>query len=158
MANLIYGKLQGAQKILDVYDDHLTLTQVKNFRSLLTNNWFQGEKEISFYDISSVQFKAGNSLILGYIQFEVPGVRSADNFNSENSWTFDSSLNDVAKQVCDYVRNRIRELKKPVTQQYVAQHQQLSPADQLLKMKQLLDAGIINQDEFNQKKKELLGL
>ena len=35
---------------------------------------------------------------------------------------------------------------------------QASAADELLKMKQLLDAGIISQEEFDAKKKQLLGL
>ena len=34
----------------------------------------------------------------------------------------------------------------------------ISPADELLKWKQLLDMGAITQDEFNAKKKQLLGL
>jgi len=34
----------------------------------------------------------------------------------------------------------------------------LSTADELLKFKQMLDAGIITQDEFDTKKKQLLGL
>ena len=33
-----------------------------------------------------------------------------------------------------------------------------SPADEILKMKQLLDMGVITEDEFDAKKKELLGL
>lgn len=36
--------------------------------------------------------------------------------------------------------------------------QSYSPADELLKYKELLDAGAINQEEYNLKKKELLGL
>ena len=36
--------------------------------------------------------------------------------------------------------------------------QQASSADELMKFKQMLDAGIITQDEFDQKKKQLLGL
>lgn len=37
-------------------------------------------------------------------------------------------------------------------------NQQVSSADELLKFKQLLDAGVISQEEFDAKKKELLGL
>lgn len=33
-----------------------------------------------------------------------------------------------------------------------------SPADEILKLKQLLDAGLLTQDEFDTKKKQLLGL
>ena len=34
----------------------------------------------------------------------------------------------------------------------------VSPADELMKYKQLLDAGIITQSEFDAKKRQLLGL
>ena len=39
-----------------------------------------------------------------------------------------------------------------------AQHGAGSSADELLKFKQLLDAGAITQDEYDAKKKEILGL
>ncbi|HHB0768065.1 SHOCT domain-containing protein [Enterococcus faecium] len=40
----------------------------------------------------------------------------------------------------------------------MAENQVFSPADELRKYKELLDDGIINQEEFNIKKKELLDL
>ena len=52
--------------------------------------------------------------------------------------------------------NKAREeLTKPQPQ--VINHQ-VSSADEILKFKTLLDQGIINQEEFDKKKKELLGL
>lgn len=155
MSNLIYANLKGAQKILTVYDDHITLTQIKNFRTVLTHDWFKGEKEILYCDMTSVQYKPASSFILGYIQFEVPGVHTGSNFGSENSWTFESDMSKSAEVVCEYVRQRIREIKTMAAGGAVAT---LSPADELLKMKELLDAGIITQEEFNAKKKQLLGL
>lgn len=157
MAELIYGELKGAQKMLNVYDDHITLSQIKNIRTILTSDWFQGEKEILYCDISSVQYRPSSKLILGYLQFEVPGVRTGSNFGSENSWTFDSAMNEIAKEVCEYVKNRIREIKQPSAATVQAQNS-VSPAEELLKLKELLDLGIITQDEFDSKKKQLLGL
>lgn len=156
MSELIYGELKGAQKVLNVYDDHITLTQIKNIRTILTSDWFQGEKEILYYDMTSVQFRPSSKLILGYIQFEVPGVRSGSNFGSENSWTFDSTMNEIAKEVCDYVKTRIREAKQPTA--VAAAQPKSSPAEELLKLKELLDLGVITQEEFDAKKKQLLGL
>lgn len=154
MAKLIFGDLKGAQKVLNVFDDHLTLKQMKNIRAFLSNSWLQGEKEIYFSDITSVQYKPSSSLLLGYIQFEVPGL-SGSNFGSENSWTFDSEMEEEANKVYQYVRNRVREIKNPSAS--VAQ-QQLSPADEIRRYKELLDAEIITKEEFEAKKKQLLGL
>lgn len=151
----VYGNLQGAQRILDVYEDKIVLTQMKNFRALLTQDLFKGEKEIAFAMMSSIQYKPASKMILGYIQFEVPGVATGNNFGSENSWTFDESLNGIAKEVADYCKKQVVEAHKPKVAQVV---QQTSAADELLKYKQLLDAGVITQEEFDAKKKELLGL
>ena len=48
----------------------------------------------------------------------------------------------------------VKETKKEATTVI----QQASGADELLKYKQLLDAGIISQEEFEAKKKQILGL
>ena len=151
----IYGNLVGAQRVLDVYEDRVVLTQVKNLRSLITHDFFNGVKELPFAMISSIQFKPASKLILGFIQFEVPGVRTGSNFGSENSWTFDESLNQVAQTVAEYCRKQVINYHKPQQSQVV---NQVSAADELKKFKELLDLGVITQEEFDAKKKELLGI
>ena len=151
----VYGNLKGAQRILDVYEDKIVLTQVQNLRSVLTQDYFNGTKEIPFAMISSVQYKPASNLILGYIQFEVAGTRTGNNFGSENSWTFDQSLNHLASEVAEYCKKQVIAAHKPQAAQVV---QQSSAADEILKLKQLLDMGVITQEEFDAKKKQLLGL
>ena len=63
---------------------------------------------------------------------------------------------DVATLVNKVVQD-ILERKKNENSTTIIQNQ-VSAADELLKMKQLLDAGIITQEEFDAKKKQLLGL
>ena len=61
-----------------------------------------------------------------------------------------------AQEVCDSLTSRIQnQIKKNSIQ---AQNNIPSVADELLKFKQLLDAGVITQEEFDKKKKELLNL
>lgn len=151
----VYGNLQGAQRILDVYEDRVKLTQIQNFRAFLTQDLYKGEKEIPFAMMTSIQYKPASTMILGYLQFEVPGVASGNNFGSENSWTFDESMNTIAQQVCDYCKKRVIDVHTPHSTQVV---QQTSAADEILKLKQLLDSGIITQEEFDAKKKQLLDL
>ena len=151
----VYGNLVGAQRVLDVYEDRVVLTQVKNLRSLITHDFFNGVKELPFAMISSIQFKPASKLILGFIQFEVPGVRTGSNFGSENSWTFDESLNQVAQTVAEYCKKQVINYHKPQQAQVV---NQVSAADELKKFKELLDMGVITQEEFDAKKKELLGI
>ena len=150
----IFKDVKGAQKMLSVYDDHISLTQIKNFRTILTSDWFKGTKEIYYTDMSSVQYREATGWVLGYIQFEAIGVASGNNFGSENSWTFEKDKAAIAKEILDYVQKRIAEAKQSKNTVVAA----VSPADELMKFKQLLDAGIITQQEFDEKKKQLLGL
>ncbi len=148
----IGNEIKGSQRILIVYEDKVVLKQVKNFSSVITHNFFKGDKTISYSQMTGVQFKKASNFILGYIQFETSSTRGGDNFNSENSWTFDTPYNDVATKIVDYVNERI---SQQTSGQII---QQVSSADELLKYKQLLDSGIITQEEFDKKKKDLLGL
>lgn len=76
-------------------------------------------------------------------------------FFNENSFTFEGSvLNGQMQEIADYIRAKIEECKKQKSGQTVA----VSAADELKKFKELLDSGVITQEEFDAKKKQLLGL
>jgi hypothetical protein len=60
----------------------------------------------------------------------------------------------IAAEIDKLIRELVKETKKEATTVI----QQASGADELLKYKQLLDAGIISQEEFEAKKKQILGL
>ncbi len=155
---LIFGGLDGAQRILDVYEDRVVLTQKKNFRAFLTHDLFKGAKEIYYTDMSSIQFKKASSLILGYIQFEVAGL-AGNNFGSENSWTYETYRQKEADKAVAYIKARLSEMKKQKAGGGNTQViNQLSAADEIRKYKELFDEGIITEEEYNAKKKELLGL
>ncbi len=155
MEGKVYANLEGAQKVLDVYEDRVELTQIKNARAFLTRNLLKGNKSIAFSSMTSVQFKEGTKFLLGYIQFETASSFGGDNYGSENSWTFEMSKNDIAKEVCEYCRKKIKEVQTKANVVY-AQPQQVSGADEIIKYKKLLDDGIITQEEFDKKKKEIL--
>ena len=151
----LYYELKGAQKILRLYDDRVTLEIIKNARAVFTQTWFSGTKEIYYADMLGIQYKESTNMILGYLQFETASNRGGDNFGSENSWTYDFRTipNEKAKEVEHFVRNKMKEAKKP---QIVQQVSEFSVADELLKWKNLLDSGVITQEEFDAKKSELL--
>ena len=155
--NPIYELNGGVAKILKVYEDHCVLAAQKTFMSFMTNNLLNGNKEFYYSDLTSVQYKEASKLFNGYIQFEYPGSHSSgDDFNSENSFAFMRSKvdNETVATVVDFIKKKIREAKNPTATVVVA----ASSADELKKFKELLDAGIITQEEFDAKKKELLGI
>ena len=145
--------VNGEVKILKVYDNYLTMETKVNARAILTNNLFGGVKKIFYKNILSVQFKESSNFILGYLQFETANSSTKDNFNSENSVTFDHRKvpNEYAKQVADFIEDKIA---NGTTPNVVAQA--TSAADELLKFKNLLDLGVISQEDFDKKKNELL--
>ena len=56
------------------------------------------------------------------------------------------------------IKNFVEKAKEKATDTATTIIQQVSAADELKKYKDLLDAGIITQEEFDAKKKQLLGL
>ncbi len=163
MTGAMYEINGGVGKVLEVYDDHIALVAQKTARALLTGNIMGGTKEFYYSDMTSVQFKPSNMLINGYIQIEYPGSQSGahafgDNFTSENSFVFMKAKvsNEKMQEIVDYIKGRIRDTKSAKNSTTVVKEN--SPADEILKYKGLLDAGVISQEEFETKKKELLGL
>ena len=117
----------------------------------------RGEKTLFYDDFTSVEFKAKGLLSNGYIQFNVPGHRQNTNNPAfdEYSFAFDKK---IEKQIrCFY--ERILAFKKSYrSSNDTTIVNQVSAADEILKLKQLLDSGVLTQDEFDAKKKQLLGL
>ena len=146
---------------LVVYDDKIVITVKACLASFLTGNVSDGEKTIYFVDCIGVQYKKCGFQV-GYLQFETAaGIMNNknNNFFNENSFTWDTTKqsNETMEEVANYCKRRIDEIKanKKSSATTIVQ---TSPADELKKFKELLDMGIITQDEFDSKKKELLGL
>ena len=158
MEEKIVMQISTALAELKVYEDHCVLTAKKNAISLLiTNKFFAGDKKFYYSDLTSVQFRDPGLITDGYMEFEYPGSRSGNSsgaYTSENAIAFTKKDLEKMKEIYNYVDGKIREYKNKGNETV----QQLSPADELKKFKELLDAGIITQDEFDAKKKELLGL
>ena len=144
---------------LKVYEDRCIINVKASLGSFITGNVTDGEKTIYYSDCVGVQFKEAGTLI-GYLQFETASNtmnQNSDNFFNENTFTFDLSKisNEKMKDIRDYVQGQIRNFKSGNRN---VQVQALSAADELKKYKDLLDSGIITQEEFDAKKKQLLGL
>ncbi len=159
-------RVQGAVgKSLTVYNNKCIITTKTTVRSVIAGNFTDGEKTIYYADLTGVQFRKCSALLLGYLQFEnASGQRNrggndwAANHNSENSFTFEASINELMQEIADFIKGKVEEYKEGNHTPQATVAQQSSSADEVLKLKQLLDMGIITQEEFDQKKKELLHL
>lgn len=146
---------------LVVYEDYIVLDYVPA-GSVIANalkGGGNGGKRIDISDITSIQFKEPSGVSVGFIQFTFPGSGEnkngvVDALNDENSILISQQNLAMAKEVVDYIEKKRRELRSPQTTVI----QQTSAADELKKFKELLDMGVITQEEFDAKKKQLLGL
>lgn len=151
----------GAKDILYLYEDHVVISHRGALNALSMG--VKGDKTIYYTDITSVQYKKP-ALTAGYLQFSLPGgkedrggVFSA--VSDENTITLkagDGRITAKAEQVLEMLNQKIREAKSGTHAATVVQ--QTSAADEIKKFKELLDMGVITQEEFDAKKKQLLGL
>ena len=158
-----YCIINNSGKILDVYENKVVFTSTQSTSTLVTGLVFgtsitQGEKTIYYKDATGVQYKP-STVLDGYIQVETASgnmTSSSSQYSGENSIQFSGKQrNEEAEIIVAYIKNKIEEVKNAPAGGIV---QQLSPADELKKHKELLDMGIITQEEFDAKKKQLLGL
>jgi len=159
--DLVYSINGVRGRHIDVYKDKAVITTRVTVGSILTHNATDGEKTIYYSDCIGVQFKQ-SGFTIGYLQLETAsssGNNKSSNAFAENSFTFDTSVitNEKMVEVSEYIKARIDAIKKGESSSAVPANN-VSVADELLKLKQLVDLGIITQEEFDAKKKQLLGL
>lgn len=165
MSELIYD-LKGCRgRKMKVYEDKVVITVKPGIGSFLTGNALDGEKTIYFSDCLGVQFKKCG-LTIGYLQFEtasgIMNNKKSNHFN-ENTFTWEKAYveedltNEKMEEVTNYVKDRI-DYYKQARNAPVAAAAPATPADEIKKYKELLDMGVLTQEEFDAKKKQLLGL
>lgn len=157
MDNLIFDFKSSLGDGLKVYEDRIVISHsgVLNLFAM----GIKGDKTVYYSDLTAVQFKKAK-WAAGHIQFSLLGGRESIGgvlaaAGDENTISFNSAENDIAERIVAYIQEKIKETRQiKTTNQPVAS----SAADEVMKLKNLLDMGIITQDEFDAKKKEILGL
>lgn len=125
--------------------------------------------EVPYSAIDSVQFTSGIGGAFHYLTLNVrsghderPIGLGTVNFGGyagsfvthgvgKNTVRFTQEFDDQIHMIQHFIQQHIDALKQPAAAQ-------LDPADQIAKFKKLADQGIITQEEFEAKKKQLLGL
>jgi hypothetical protein len=115
----------------------------------------RGDKEILIKRISSIQFKKVGMLTNGYIQFSFLGGKEAkggifEATQDENTIMFTRNQQDSFEKIKEAIEKKIVSIEKGETKS--------SNLDELKKLAKLRDKGIITEEEFNAKKKQLLGI
>ena len=148
---------------LAVYDDYVIIslqrTSLLGVGEILRGG-SSGGKRINMADITAITFREPAGITVGVIQFAYPGSIEkgggtiTDAVNDENSVLVDVKDVPVAREIVAFIEER----RAAINAGYAKPIEQVSQADELRKFKELLDEGIITQEEFDAKKKQLLGL
>jgi hypothetical protein len=150
-------KMKGVSDELEVFEDKLTITP-KGVLGFMTKG-LQGTKTIPFSSITAIQFKK-SGMLSGYLQFTLHGGKESTGgafaaASDENSFMF-AGQNELAEKIKNYIEERVQVIKvAPVAG---VNSEAGSKADEIRKYKALADDGIISIEEFEAKKKQLLGL
>ena len=150
----------GLKDIIYVYEDYIVISHRGVLNALAMG--IKGDKTLYFSDITSVQFKKPG-LSAGYIQFSIPGGNESKGgvfsaMSDENTVAISQNAQIYQiEEIVEYINKKIREVKSNSGASTTVVNQ-ISSADELKKFKELLDSGVITQEEFDAKKKQLLGL
>ncbi len=145
-----------AKVLIRTTDKAITISR-KGFMNLATHG-LKGEKTIPLKNITSVQIKKPG-LTNGYIQFGIlggienkAGILSAT--QDENTIMFTKANYNDMLELKEYIDSYEDDSKAKGNNVPIER----SPAEKVKELKELLDMEIITQEEFDAKKRELLGL
>ncbi len=130
--------------IMAVYDDYVEISTAYSDASAGSSN------KINYSQITSVVFKEADSSHTGSLRIVYPGGTDAD---SSIIVRLDNQV--TAGKIADHIEKRRNEAQSPAASQTAAAG---DIPEQIKKFKELLDMGAITQEEFDAKKKQLLGL
>lgn len=150
-------EIERAGTILRVYEDGVSFSE-KGIHYALQGA--PGERKLYYKDISSIQWKKSNALFSGFLEFVLIGSHAKQGgglfggTDNPNRFTFWNRDLPTMEKIKEYVEDKLQHKNEPTT----IIKQEKSVAEQIRELKALLDDGIISQEEFNAKKKQLLGL
>jgi hypothetical protein len=138
---------------LELYDDKVRITREGGLSNLLIHG-LRGDKEILLRSVTAIQFKPAGTLTVGYIQFTFGGGQETkkalfDAVSDENTVIFLPDQQPAFERIKMLIEEKTRQQHSP---QQVAAY---SPADELTKLGNLLQQGLITREEFESAKRKL---
>lgn len=135
MKKVVVGHHEGNKIELKLEKDGLSL---KKTGRLIGRN--KGEKFVEYEDITGIEFKKG--LVYGDLEISTSGMKiEVERVKKNEGDAFITVL-----------RNKLEETRK----QKYGKSEKISPMDEIKKAKDLLDAGAISEEEFENIKKKYL--
>ncbi|EJE50401.1 hypothetical protein PMI14_04963 [Acidovorax sp. CF316] len=136
---------EGAGSVLEVFEDKVKIMP-KGFLDKLLHG---GERNIPYTSIQSIQFREAGGLLAGRIQFIVPGANGSEDM--ANAVYFSSAGNFAAREIYEFIEQAVAKPRNPEVAGGPA-----SMSDELIKLAELRDRGILTEEEFLMAKKKIL--
>lgn len=145
-------RVEGSNGSVEVVGNSLTIRR-KGIANVITQG-LQGDKTVPLTSITAVQFRSAGSMMAGMIQFTLMGGREfrggmLEATKDENAVLFDNTQEPAFRALRDHVQavisgggGRTQQHQIPV----------VSVGEELTKLADLLDRGVLTPDEFNDAK------
>lgn len=145
--------LDGRNGQVELYDNRVEIKREGLKSILFYGSLTKGTKTIYLQDITGVEIKKPGFTV-GYIQFTVPGGfektgGSVSSTNDENTVTFDG---EKEYKIALKIKERIEKLKSGTSSTPT-----ISVVDEIKKASELVESGILTEEEFKKLKKKLIG-
>ena len=147
--------INGLQGTLAVFEDYIEFDFTGNFVKRYTSG-MGGVKKVYYHQINSIQKRDATDLVNGTIEFELPGMAKTTFSQSENLITYLPKYQDEVNKIYDFVNNKILEINQSKSQPTQVVQNEVSPMAKLKEAKELLDMGVISQEEFDDIKAKCL--
>ncbi len=159
-------ELKGTNGTITAYENKVVISRKGVFA--IASQGFKGDRTFFYNDLSGIDYKKPG-WTNGYIKFLTPGTlgtsprvslmgSSPESMQDENTVilrAFNSDTPKLSEDMYNLLMEKINISKSGPANSTTSA---FSSADEILKYKQLLDASIISQDEFENKKKQLLNI
>lgn len=152
--------VNGTEASLAIFEDFIEL----DFTGDVLKKVFSGMggvKKIYYPQITGIQKRDAGSVLSGSIEFEVPGMSFSRDWSdgkgqSENMIHYEYYYQDEIDKIYEFVNQKILDIQKSKRNPQPTPSNETSVLSEIKKAKELLDMGIITQEEFDKIKKDLL--
>jgi hypothetical protein len=135
VVNMVVGHHEGKKIELTLQKDGLSLKKTGRL-----TGWDKGGQFVEYDDITGIEFKKG--LVFGNLEISTSGITiEVERINKKEGDAFVAVL-----------RNKLEESRK----ERMGKSNKISPMDEIKKAKELLDAGAITEEEYENIKKKYL--
>ncbi|WP_459538019.1 zinc-ribbon domain-containing protein [Methanobrevibacter sp.] len=147
--------INGLQGTLAIFEDYIEFdfsgSAMKKYMS-----GFGGVKKVYYHQINSIQKRDATDMVNGTIEFELPGMAASTFSQNENLITYLPKYQGEAERIYDYVNDKILSIHQANSQPTQVVQTEASPMAKLKEAKELLDMGVITQEEFDEIKAKCL--